>query len=276
MKSQSKPDFEEVMNSEEIYRIRKKIHFPPQIPNPRSQDRLEKGDNRYPLSNNKGLEYNKYKSAPPPQDFNKPSKNFENNKQQSLDYRNPPSHHQIEELNPNCIIDNASGFSHKPSPSEGKRSKTKTQSNLMNLISKNKNKSNNEEIDLFEDNEPGDRNTQDLENYWNFLDSNKINKNLAVIPIEDDESPKIDLGLHKYPLKDLAKWNRKRWDRTYMPPNKKPQELEIQEIIDKEEETERKRRERAPWMNCYEMRWKKRDVTCEMVVKRKPKVIKLE
>lgn len=145
----------------------------------------------------------------------------------------------------------------------------------MNLIT-GKNKSNNEEIDLFEDNEPGDRNTQALENYWSFLDSNKINKNLAVIPIEDDDSPKVDLGLHKYPLKDLAKWNRKRWDRTYIPPKKKPQELEIQEIIDKEEEMERKRRERAPWLNCYEMRWIKRDVACEMKVERKPKIIKLE
>lgn len=284
MKTHSKPDFEEVMNSEKIYRIPKKVHYPSQIPNPRSQDRSDKGDNRYFKSDDlrEGIEYNnKYKSAPPPQDFNRPSKNFANNKNQLFDYRNPPSHHQIEKLNPNYIIDNSSGFesfkshafnsSHKPA-SEGKRSKT--EANLKNLISKSKNS---EEIDLFENNELGDNKTQkDLDNYWYFLESNMINKNLAVIPIEDDDSPKVDLGMHKYPLKDLAKWNRKKWNRTYIPPKKKPQQLEIQDIIKREEEMEKRRMERAPWLNCFEMSWPRTDIFAERIEERKPKMIKLE
>jgi hypothetical protein len=143
-------------------------------------------------------------------------------------------------------------------------------SSLMNLISKSKNKTNHEEIDLFEEETHGVsaesyyRNVE-LENYWVFLKNNIGNKNIMVIPIEDDEAKDSeDPGLWRFPLKDCAKWNRKATNskgKTQQPllfdkSRQKPQDFGEGIATD-----------RAKWVNCVAMDIK----SPNYVEKRKPR-----
>lgn len=79
---------------------------------------------------------------------------------------------------------------------------------LKNLISKRNTSMQNEEIDLFENEKnigvDSGRNV-DLENYLLFLKNNINDKNIMVIPIEDDEElTKNQTDLWKYPVNNIS------------------------------------------------------------------------
>lgn len=126
-------------------------------------------------------------------------KSFENNQSNSIETNS-------KEANMNKInsLPQIFHFNENINNNNGKNQENNSFSSscLQNLISKSKNRTNGEEIDLFEDESKTAYRNVELENYWVFL---KGNKNILVIPIEDEEIEMEDRGLWKFPLNELEK-----------------------------------------------------------------------
>ena len=148
---------------------------------------------------------------------------------------------------------------------------------LMNLISKSKNKLKNDEIDLFEDepkNGVDNYKNVELENYWVFLKNNMGNKNILVIPIEDDEEKeKEDPELWKFPYSDMKMFNEEY--RTLMKHNNGKQHNNRNN--ESNYHYVNRNREKAiinkiKWINCYQM-----EIPCKNsnLPLRKPKIFNI-
>ena len=131
----------------------------------------------------------------------------------------------------------------------------------MNLISKSKNKTNHEEIDIFGDETHGVSSESyhenvEFENYCMFLKNNIGNKNILVIPIEDDEgNDKDETGLWRFPLKDMMKWNKKgiyKGENVISLNMSNNRKMEFGNC--EHQDFESKCAERAKWLNCFEMK----------------------
>ncbi len=187
VKNHERPDIESLLSKDEVYRIKKKNHY----------DTI--GNEREISSDSNGFE----KLLIKPQEL----------PENSLEIIWPKDQKTEKTIEKARKYGKTEKFTKNDEKNQEKPLKTPEKigfSCLMNLISNSKTKPKSTEIDLFEDEPKVSDNYKniELENYWVFLKNNMGNKNILVIPIEDDEEKqKEDLGLWRYPLENLTKLN---------------------------------------------------------------------